>query len=80
MKLLCIVLASAFLAVSPMAQVFINIDDVVVSAPFINEPILGGAAQISGNFTQDSANQLAVMLSAGALPVPFEFVAVDTIE
>ena len=37
----------------------IILDDKVLSAPNINEPILGGQAQISGNFTVESANQLA---------------------
>jgi protein-export membrane protein SecD len=46
----------------------IVLDDRVISAPVINEPILQGSGQISGNFTPDSANQLAVLLRAGALP------------
>jgi len=47
----------------------IILDDKVLSAPNINEPILGGNAQISGNFTVESANQLAVSLASGKLPV-----------
>lgn len=47
----------------------IVLDNVVISAPAINEPILGGQAQISGNFTVESANQLAIALRSGALPV-----------
>ncbi len=46
----------------------IVLDERVISAPVINEAILGGSGQISGNFTADSANQLAVLLRAGALP------------
>lgn len=46
----------------------IVLDDMVISAPVINEPILQGNGQISGNFTPDSANQLSVLLRAGALP------------
>jgi protein-export membrane protein SecD len=46
----------------------IVLDDRVISAPVINEPILQGSGQISGNFTPDTANQLAVLLRAGALP------------
>jgi protein-export membrane protein SecD len=46
----------------------IVLDERVISAPVINEPILGGSGQISGNFTPDTANQLAVLLRAGALP------------
>ena len=47
----------------------IILDGEVLSAPNINEPILGGSAQISGNFTVESANQLAIALRSGALPV-----------
>lgn len=52
----------------------IVLDDVVVSAPYFNEPILGGQAQISGNFTQASANELAIILTSGALPVGLELI------
>ncbi|MFL6844511.1 MAG: preprotein translocase subunit SecD [Allosphingosinicella sp.] len=52
----------------------IVVDDVVISAPNINEPILGGQAQISGNFTVESANELAAVLRSGALPVEFDVV------
>ena len=48
----------------------IVLDDKVISAPVINEPIIGGSGQISGNFTQETANDLAVLLRAGALPAP----------
>jgi preprotein translocase subunit SecD len=41
----------------------------VLSAPNINEPILGGRASISGSFTAESANELAIALQSGALPV-----------
>lgn len=44
------------------------LDGAVITAPRINEPILGGSGQISGNFTVQSANDLAVLLRAGALP------------
>ena len=47
----------------------IILDDKILSAPNINEPILGGRAQISGNFTVQSAHDLAVSLSSGKLPV-----------
>jgi preprotein translocase subunit SecD len=46
----------------------IVLDNEVISAPVIREPILGGQGQISGNFTVESANQLAILLRAGALP------------
>ena len=47
----------------------IILDDKVLSAPNINEPILGGRAQISGSFTVQSAHDLAVSLASGKLPV-----------
>jgi len=47
----------------------IILDDKVLSAPNINEPILGGRAQIMGSFTTQSAHDLAVSLASGKLPV-----------
>ena len=47
----------------------IILDDKILSAPNINEPILGGRASISGSFTVQSANDLAVSLASGKLPV-----------
>src|SRR5207237_420934 len=47
----------------------IILDDKILSAPNINEPILGGNAQISGNFTVQTAHDLAVSLASGKLPV-----------
>ncbi len=57
----------------------IVLDDTVLSAPVIREPIIGGAGQISGDFTAQTANDLAVLLSAGALPASFEFVEERTV-
>lgn len=48
----------------------IVLDNKVISAPVIREPILGGRGQISGHFTAQTANDLAVLLRAGALPAP----------
>jgi preprotein translocase subunit SecD len=48
----------------------ILLDNRVLTAPRINEPICGGSGQISGNFTAQSASELAIMLNAGALPAP----------
>lgn len=48
------------------------LDGKVLSAPNINEPILGGNAVISGNFTTEGANNLAIMLRNGALPAPLK--------
>ena len=50
----------------------IVLDDKVYSAPTINERISGGRAVISGTFTTDEANDLAVVLRAGALPAPLK--------
>jgi len=47
----------------------IILDDKILSAPNINEPILGGNAQISGSFTVQSAHDLSVSLASGKLPV-----------
>jgi preprotein translocase subunit SecD len=52
----------------------IILDGKVISAPTINEPILSGASQISGNFSVESANQLAIALNSGALPVDLKVV------
>ena len=57
----------------------IFIDNVLISAPNVNEKISGGNAQITGSFTIDSAKQLVRNLNAGALPVPIELIAQDTI-
>ena len=48
----------------------IVLDGRVVSAPVIRTAILGGSGQISGNFTYQQANDLAILLRAGALPAP----------
>jgi|MEHZ01.6.fsa_nt_MEHZ011639902.1_34 protein-export membrane protein SecD len=48
----------------------IVLDNIVISSPVINEPILGGSGQISGSFTVEEANDLSILLRAGALPVP----------
>jgi preprotein translocase subunit SecD len=60
----------------PFAMV---LDNSVISAPNINEPILGGKAQISGNFTVDSANQLAIALRSGKLPVALKVIEERTV-
>jgi preprotein translocase subunit SecD len=57
----------------------IVLDDVVITAPNINEPILGGSGQISGNFTAESANDLSVLLRAGALPAPLKVIEERTV-
>lgn len=48
----------------------IVLDNKVISAPVIQSAITGGSGQITGNFTEETANDLAVLLRAGALPAP----------
>ena len=61
-------------------QLAIVLDGVVISSPQINQgPITGGDAQISGNFTQKSATDLANVLKYGALPLKFTTQAVNTV-
>ncbi|HEX8527070.1 protein translocase subunit SecD [Allosphingosinicella sp.] len=57
----------------------IILDNVVISAPTIREAILGGTAQITGNFTVASANELAISLRSGRLPVTLEVVEERTV-
>jgi preprotein translocase subunit SecD len=57
----------------------ILLDDQVISAPVIREPILGGSGQISGNFSVESANQLAIQLRSGALPAKLTIVEERTV-
>ncbi|HUJ36839.1 MAG TPA: protein translocase subunit SecD, partial [Hyphomicrobium sp.] len=61
---------------SPFAIV---LDDKVLSAPVVREPILGGSGQISGSFTVDTANTLAVQLRSGALPTKLTIVEERTV-
>ncbi|MFV0475743.1 MAG: protein translocase subunit SecD [Pikeienuella sp.] len=49
------------------------LDDKVITAPVIREPILGGDGQISGNFSVEGAKQLSILLRAGALPASISF-------
>ena len=55
------------------------LDDRVLSAPVINDPIVGGDGIISGNFTVESATELALMLRAGALPAPLKIIEERTV-
>ncbi|NYD89689.1 protein translocase subunit SecD [Sphingomonas melonis] len=55
------------------------IDNKVISAPNINEPILGGNAVINGGFTVESANQLAIALRSGKLPVALKVIEESTV-
>jgi protein-export membrane protein SecD len=57
----------------------IVLDNEVISAPVIREPITGGAGQISGSFTVQQANDLAILLRAGALPAPLTVIEERTV-
>jgi preprotein translocase subunit SecD len=57
----------------------IVLDNKVISAPVIRSAIIGGSGQISGNFTVQSANDLAVLLRAGALPAPLTIIEERTV-
>jgi protein-export membrane protein SecD len=57
----------------------IVLDNVVISAPVIRQPILGGSGQISGNFTVETANNLAILLRAGSLPAKLTIVEERTV-
>ena len=57
----------------------IILDGRVISAPTIQEPITGGAGQITGGFTFQSATDLALLLRSGALPAPMEIIEERTV-
>jgi protein-export membrane protein SecD len=57
----------------------IVLDNKVISAPVIREPILGGQGVISGSFTTQSATDLALLLRAGALPAPLTILEERTV-
>jgi len=57
----------------------IVLDNEVISAPRINEPICGGRGMISGNFTLKEASDLALLLRAGALPAPLSIIEERTV-
>ena len=57
----------------------IILDNKIISAPQIREPIIGGNGQISGNFTFQSATDLALLLRSGALPAPLKIIEERTV-
>lgn len=59
--------------------VAIVLDDQIISAPVVQQQILGGSAVITGSSDVDEANRLSIALNAGALPAPLELVAQSTI-
>jgi len=64
---------------TPCNAFAIVLDGVVVSAPRFNEPIIGGSAQIEGDFNAQEARDLANVLKYGALPVTLEVVDVTSV-
>ncbi len=63
----------------PQNRFAIVLDGEVISAPSVSQAIPGGRAEISGNFTQESATQLANVLKYGALPLAFEVSEVSNV-
>ena len=57
----------------------IILDGKIISDPSIREPIIGGSGQITGNFTFQSATDLALLLRSGALPAPLNIVEERTV-
>ena len=57
----------------------IILDNKIISAPQIREPILGGNGQITGNFTFETATDLALLLRSGALPAPLNIIEERTV-
>ncbi|MDT0396860.1 MULTISPECIES: protein translocase subunit SecD [Streptomyces] len=64
---------------SPQNQFAIVLDNEVVSDPYVSQALTGGSAEISGNFNQQSSEELANMLSYGALPLTFREDSVTTV-
>ena len=60
-------------------QLAIVLDGKIVSAPFIRDAIISGSGQISGNFTFQSATDLALLLRSGALPAPLNIIEERTV-
>jgi len=60
-------------------QLAIVLDGKIVSAPVIRDAIVSGSGQISGNFTFQSATDLALLLRSGALPAPLNIIEERTV-
>ncbi|MFP5488454.1 MAG: preprotein translocase subunit SecD, partial [Acidimicrobiia bacterium] len=63
----------------PTTQLAIVLDDVVQSAPQVNQPVFSGGVSITGNFTEDEARSLADVLNRGAFPVQMVQERVETV-
>lgn len=61
------------------SQLAIVLDNKVICAPSISVPILGGSGHITGGYTTESANDLALLLRAGALPAPLKVIEERTV-
>ncbi len=64
---------------NPGKRLAIVLDNKLLSAPVINEPILGGSGIISGKYSVESANELALLLRTGSLPAPLKIIEERTI-
>ncbi len=60
-------------------RIAIVLDGRVISAPAVRQPITGGEGQISGSYTADEANDLALILKSGSLPVPIQIISKNVI-
>lgn len=63
----------------PSRQLAIVLDDIIQSAPVVNEPVFSGSVQITGSFTEGEARSLARVLNRGAFPVNVEAQSVQTV-
>jgi protein-export membrane protein SecD len=63
----------------PQNQIAIVVDRTIISNPVVQSAITGGSGQITGNFTEDEAKELATILNAGALPVELTQQSVRTV-
>ena len=67
-------------ATCPTGQIAIALDGEVISAPVVQQAVFtGGNVQISGNFTETEARDLAKILEFGAVPVKFSVATVQTV-
>ncbi|NOQ40707.1 MAG: protein translocase subunit SecD [Anaerolineales bacterium] len=73
------IIFSKFTAANVGKMLAIVLDKEVISSPVINEAITGGQGSISGNFTIETANELAIQLRYGSLPIPLKVVQTQTI-
>lgn len=73
------IIFSEFTSANIGSMLAIVLDKEVISTPRIDDAITGGQGSISGNFTIDSANELAIQLRYGSLPIPLKVVQTQTI-